>query len=117
MNRIGVRLFSIAHNGKTSLSVRSIFEFLIPNFVLDIRAFSSASSDGKRPLYMDIQATTPLVSITGVKYCFIPQDPRALDAMMPYLTTAYGNPHSRTHMYGWESEKAVEVARSVSLTN
>lgn len=34
-----------------------------------------------------------------------------LDAMLPYLTTNFGNPHSRTHQYGWESEKAVEVAR------
>lgn len=25
----------------------------------------------------------------------------------------YGNPHSRTHMYGWESESAVEKARQV----
>lgn len=31
--------------------------------------------------------------------------------MLPYLTNYYGNPHSRTHQYGWESEKAVEVAR------
>lgn len=31
--------------------------------------------------------------------------------MLPYLTTYYGNPHSRTHAYGWESEKAVEKAR------
>ena len=51
-----------------------------------------------RPLYLDMQATTPL-------------DPRALDAMMPYLTEQYGNPHSRTHMYGWETEDAVERAR------
>jgi cysteine sulfinate desulfinase/cysteine desulfurase-like protein len=27
------------------------------------------------------------------------------------LTEQYGNPHSRTHMYGWESEDAMEVAR------
>jgi selenocysteine lyase/cysteine desulfurase len=53
-----------------------------------------------RPLYLDAQATTPL-------------DPRVLDAMLPYLTTLYGNPHSRTHAYGWESEKAVETARLV----
>jgi len=41
------------------------------------------------------------------------QDPRVLDAMMPYMTQSYGNPHSRTHMYGWESEEAVETARQV----
>ena len=27
-------------------------------------------------------------------------------------TEQYGNPHSRTHMYGWESEDAMETARS-----
>ena len=37
--------------------------------------------------------------------------PRVLDSMMPFLTCYYGNPHSRTHQYGWESEKAMEVAR------
>ena len=36
-----------------------------------------------------------------------------LDQMLPYLSTYYGNPHSRTHAYGWESEEAVEVARKV----
>ena len=25
----------------------------------------------------------------------------------------YGNPHSRTHAYGWESEAAMELARKV----
>lgn len=39
------------------------------------------------------------------------KDPRVLDAMLPYLTSFYGNPHSRTHAYGWESEKAMEKAR------
>ncbi len=34
-----------------------------------------------------------------------------LDAMMPFLVEQYGNPHSRTHLYGWQSEEAVEVAR------
>ncbi|XP_055857625.1 cysteine desulfurase, mitochondrial-like [Episyrphus balteatus] len=52
----------------------------------------------RRPLYLDAQATTPM-------------DPRVLDAMLPYLTHQYGNPHSRNHYYGWESEKAVEIAR------
>ncbi|XP_005105818.1 cysteine desulfurase, mitochondrial [Aplysia californica] len=51
-----------------------------------------------RPLYLDAQATTPM-------------DPRVLDAMMPYMMSLYGNPHSRTHAYGWESESAVEKAR------
>uniref|UniRef100_A0A8B9FQV8 cysteine desulfurase n=1 Tax=Amazona collaria TaxID=241587 RepID=A0A8B9FQV8_9PSIT len=51
-----------------------------------------------RPLYMDVQATTPM-------------DPRVLDRMLPYLTAYYGNPHSRTHAYGWESEAAMEKAR------
>ena len=36
-----------------------------------------------------------------------------LDAMLPYLCSYYGNPHSRTHTYGWESEAAVEKARKV----
>lgn len=37
-----------------------------------------------------------------------------LDAMLPYLVNYYGNPHSRTHAYGWESEAAMERARQVS---
>lgn len=57
-----------------------------------------AGEAGKRPIYLDLQATTPL-------------DPRVLDRMMPFLTFQYGNPHSRTHAYGWETEKAVEIAR------
>ena len=53
---------------------------------------------GTRPIYLDAQATTPT-------------DPRVLDAMLPYLTGLYGNPHSRTHAYGWETDKAIEQAR------
>lgn len=41
------------------------------------------------------------------------QDPRVLDAMLPYMVDMYGNPHSRTHAYGWESSDAVEKAREV----
>lgn len=55
--------------------------------------------EGNRPIYLDMQATTPT-------------DPRVLDAMLPFLTGLYGNPHSRTHAYGWETEKATEQARS-----
>ncbi|KAL5755171.1 hypothetical protein ACOSP7_023391 [Xanthoceras sorbifolium] len=52
-----------------------------------------------RPLYLDMQATTPV-------------DPRVLDAMLPFFLSRYGNPHSRTHLFGWESDLAVENARS-----
>jgi len=38
-------------------------------------------------------------------------DPRVLDAMLPYLGHRFGNPHSRSHVYGWEAEDAVEKAR------
>lgn len=38
-------------------------------------------------------------------------DPRVLDKMLPLLTEQYGNPHSRTHAYGWEAEELVENAR------
>ncbi|GJC98417.1 cysteine desulfurase IscS [Colletotrichum higginsianum IMI 349063] len=54
--------------------------------------------EGQRPIYLDMQATTPV-------------DPRVLDAMLPFYTGIFGNPHSRTHAYGWESEEAVEKAR------
>ncbi|WP_329447855.1 cysteine desulfurase [Streptomyces sp. NBC_01426] len=50
-----------------------------------------------RPIYLDHQATTPL-------------DARVLEEMLPYLTTAYGNPNS-AHAYGREAAKAVATAR------
>ena len=59
---------------------------------------ATVMDEGTRPIYLDMQATTPT-------------DPRVLDAMLPFLTGLYGNPHSRTHAYGWETDKAVEQAR------
>lgn len=38
-------------------------------------------------------------------------DPRVLQTMLPYFTEDYGNPHSRTHLYGWSAATAVEKAR------
>lgn len=49
-------------------------------------------------LYFDYQATTPT-------------DQRVVDAMLPFFTEHYGNPHSKTHKFGWDTAKAVDKAR------
>jgi cysteine desulfurase len=55
--------------------------------------------NSKPPIYLDYQATTPT-------------DRRVVDAMLPYFTEVFGNPHSRNHRYGWDAEGAVEKART-----
>ena len=52
----------------------------------------------KRPIFLDYQSTTPC-------------DPRVVEAMLPWFTEKFGNPHSRSHAYGWEAEEATEIAR------
>lgn len=53
-----------------------------------------------RPIYLDYMATTPC-------------DPEVINAMveaMPYEGT-FGNPASRTHVYGWQADEAIAIAR------
>ncbi|MEI6687527.1 MAG: aminotransferase class V-fold PLP-dependent enzyme, partial [Planctomycetota bacterium] len=52
----------------------------------------------KLPVYMDNNSTTRT-------------DPRVLEAMMPYFTEKFGNSASRNHVYGWETEEGVDLAR------
>ena len=53
------------------------------------------------PIYLDYASTTPV-------------DPAVADRMVEFLTPSghFGNPASRSHMFGWQAEAAVEDARS-----
>lgn len=50
-------------------------------------------------IYLDNQATTPC-------------DPRVLQAMLPWFTERFGNPHGTEHRMGQDSADAVEQARA-----
>jgi cysteine desulfurase len=52
---------------------------------------------GLRRIYLDNAASTPIMD-------------EAFNEMIPYLTTHYGNPSS-LHAFGYESNKAIELAR------
>lgn len=55
----------------------------------------------RKPIYLDYSATTPV-------------DPRVAAKMCSYLTPdgEFGNPASRSHVFGWHADDAVEAARS-----
>ncbi|WFC63605.1 cysteine desulfurase [Pseudomonas sp. REST10] len=52
--------------------------------------------DGK--IYLDYQASTPL-------------DAACLEAMLPFFTHDFGNPHSTDHALGWSAAAAIDLAR------
>jgi cysteine desulfurase len=51
------------------------------------------------PVYLDNQSSTRV-------------DPRVIEAMLPYFTEEFGNPHSTSHTYGRAAAEAVEEARA-----
>ncbi|ODQ67131.1 cysteine desulfurase [Nadsonia fulvescens var. elongata DSM 6958] len=95
-NRASVAAFAPLVRATRSYSVNvvaegSAIDTVIKNVTLEKDQYT-------RPIYLDVQATTPT-------------DPRVLDRMLEFYTGVYGNPHSKTHAYGWEAETAVEEAR------
>lgn len=52
----------------------------------------------KLPIYLDYQSTTPV-------------DPRVAEKIIDVMKNDFGNPHSRSHEYGWKAEEIVEIAR------
>lgn len=54
-------------------------------------------------IYLDHQATTPV-------------DPAVMEAMLPYFTQRFGNPHSADHAVGWDAAAAVQKAQQQVAT-
>lgn len=49
------------------------------------------------PIFLDYQSTTPV-------------DPRVVQAMLPYFTEHFGNPHSLEHQFGFHARTAIDDA-------
>ena len=52
----------------------------------------------KLPIYLDYNSTTPV-------------DKRVLEKMLPFFSEHFGNSASRSHLFGWTAQDAVENAR------
>ena len=52
----------------------------------------------KLPVYLDYNSTTPV-------------DSRVLEKMLPFFSQNFGNSASRSHLFGWTAQEAVENAR------
>ena len=71
------------------------------NTLTESAKLTTATPLRQRAVYLDYAATTPV-------------DPRVAQKMSACLLVAgtFGNPASRSHVYGWEAEEAVEEART-----
>ncbi|MBA61946.1 MAG: IscS subfamily cysteine desulfurase [Planctomycetaceae bacterium] len=56
-----------------------------------------------KPVYMDNHATTRV-------------DPRVLERMLPLFNEFYGNPGSVNHVFGWDAQEQVKLARESIAT-
>ena len=65
-------------------------------------AEATSPKDEPRPLYLDAQSTTPM-------------DPRVLDAMLPYMTSYYGNPHSRYFFSKMDDNKLRKIRQNATV--
>lgn len=90
-----MKIFSYLKNKKFFKITKNPFcsEFSDKKFIEN-----QLQNHGHKTIYLDFQSTTPL-------------DPLVLEAMLPYMTEKFGNPHSKSHLFGWETEKIVECSR------
>ena len=89
-----IRLSGYKRGFSTTVSVEDVLQSRSLSEADKMYSIAEQTVEG-RSVYLDAQATTRM-------------DPRVVDAMLPFMTEAFGNPHSRTHEYGWVAESAVE---------